>query len=76
MYADCAFLSNPVLALFGLKTYRVECEGEGGAYGQSVVSITVLTRRSLSEGMLCLGEVLAKDATWCLTGEENEDGAR
>ena len=60
MYADCAFLSNPVLALFGLKTYRVEYEGEGGAYGQSVVSVTVLTRRSLSEGDVVSGRSIGE----------------
>lgn len=60
VYADCAFLSNPVLALFGLKTYRVECESEGNVHGQSVVSITVLTRRSLSEGDVVSGRKIGE----------------
>lgn len=80
VYVGCAYMSNPVLALFGLKTYHIECEEEDGGRGRSVVAMTVLTRRALSEGDVASGRRIGDGSYLAFGGgkmkmEQSELGA-
>lgn len=54
--ADGVYLSNPILVLFGLKTYDVEYEREKSAKESPTADAVILTSRSLSIGHVLSGK--------------------
>lgn len=54
--ADEAYLSNPILVLFGLRAYDIEYEREESAKEPFLTSAVVLTRRPLSTGDVVSGK--------------------